>query len=191
MTNSDDVWLDLARRLRTRRVELDPRYKNLSEFSRATGVNYKTLQRAEGGRQHTFGRGTLVELDLAYEFPPGTIEAILVGESTPAAGGAAPLSASPHDSGDPADEQWDGYLAGEPHLREGEVLRWRRVGDSRIRYVLTRHNPATRREEHVLQTLSAERGIGYVVQRFRDDLDAYSEAEMLPRANPPKDPRED
>lgn len=190
MTSSDDVWVDLARRLRTRRVELDPRYKNLSEFSRATGVNYKTLQRAEGGKHHVFGRSTLVELDIAYGFPPGTIESILVGEPVPATGDAVPLSAPPSPSGDPANEEWDGLLSGEPHLRDGEVLRWRRLDDQWIRYVLTWYNPAVRKDEHERQTIRAERDIGYVVQRFRDDLDAYPEAKILPRTNPPNGNRE-
>lgn len=148
MTQSGSAWQDLAKRLESRRVELDPRYSNLSEFSRATGVHYKTLQRAEGGKPHQFGRGTLAALDAAYGYLPGSIESMLAG------GEPVPMNAHldadplPAAEGAPAEPpEGTGHMKGWP-LRPHEELWWEPQdpslpGSPAIRYIYRRTDPST------------------------------------------------
>ncbi|MGW9447065.1 helix-turn-helix domain-containing protein [Bacillus mobilis] len=110
MTDSDENRRHTGEALTQRRVELSPEWKNLSEFSRATGVTYKTLQRIEGGVDHRFSTGTLLELDRAYQYPAGTIRGMLDGAAPPTETPAGPLLV-PRDSRPPIER------ASEPSLR--------------------------------------------------------------------------
>lgn len=118
MTDSDGDRRHVREVLTQRRQDLSPEYKKLAAFSRATGVNYKTLQRLESGAEHTFATGTLLELDRAYQYPSGTIARLIEGHAPPTgpilvpAGGRPPIEAT-----DP-----ELRLRDKPPLRDGELL---------------------------------------------------------------------
>lgn len=122
MTESDDTRREIGDALTERRVEISPEYKNLSAFSRATGVNYKNLQRIESGADHRFSTGTLLELDRAYQYPAGTIRSMLDGSSPPTPPLEGPLLV-PRGTR-PAIEEAEPTLRlrGAPPLRAGETL---------------------------------------------------------------------
>ncbi|WP_254904344.1 hypothetical protein [Streptomonospora nanhaiensis] len=109
------------------------------------------------------------------QWEPGSVRRVLGGgepilmEDQPPQPGPPP---EPLASRNPEDLEWDGELRGEPHLRSGEVLRWRRQPDGDIRYVLSRVTDGE--TESVWYTFSPERTIGFVVQYFREQLDKYS-----------------
>ena len=117
MTDSDENRRQTGETLTQRRVELSPEWKNLSAFSRATGVTYKTLQRIEGGVDHRFSTGTLLELDGAYQYPAGTIRALLDGAAPPTESPAGPLIV-PRDSRPPIEKESEPSL----HLRDRNPL---------------------------------------------------------------------
>ncbi|MGV2383679.1 MAG UNVERIFIED_CONTAM: hypothetical protein LOD86_00210 [Thermobifida fusca] len=78
MTQRDHLREWLSRTLKQRRLDLDPAYENLAEFSRVTGIHYKTLIRIESPKgNHRFAATTLLRLDAAYQYEPGSLEAAL------------------------------------------------------------------------------------------------------------------
>lgn len=78
MTPRDHLREWLSRTLKQRRLDLDPSYENLAEFSRVTGIHYKTLIRIESPKgNHRFAATTLLRLDAAYQYEPGSLEAAL------------------------------------------------------------------------------------------------------------------
>lgn len=135
MTHSNDNG-DIRRKLRAfltmRRVGIDRSYENLTEFSRATGVNYKTLQRIESeSSTHRFSDGTLLKLDHAYQIPPGTIARIIAGGEPPH---ITEITELPHRPGRPPIESRDPdiHLRGTPTLDPGEELAAWHKDDGRL-----------------------------------------------------------
>lgn len=121
MTDSSEIRRRVAQTLTQRRIELAPEYKNLRAFSRATGVNYKTLQRIESDADHRFSTGTLLELDQAYQLEFGSLQNMLDG------GDPTPLQETPthvpSGSRHPIETTTPELrLEGPPTLRDGEKL---------------------------------------------------------------------
>ncbi|ASU83530.1 XRE family transcriptional regulator [Nocardiopsis gilva YIM 90087] len=109
--SSTESWARLASMLKARRVQVG--YKSLAALSRETGVNYKTLQRAERGAPHPFTQGTLYEIDRAYQYEAGSIQRILDGgDPSP-----AQSSADEQASRDP-DASLSGHQFYEPEFWE-------------------------------------------------------------------------
>lgn len=124
---------DIRRKLRAfltmRRSDLHPAYENLKEFSRATGIHYKTLQRIESETTtHRFSDATLLKLDRAYRIPPESIRNILEGGQPPE---IAQLDQRPER---PAIERRepDIHLRGAPTLSPGEELTAWHMDDGRL-----------------------------------------------------------
>lgn len=169
MTKSDERWERAAKVLAARRVQLDPAYKNLTAFGRDTGVTYKTLQRAEAGTPHNFSSGTLLELDRAYRYQPGSTEALLSGGDPtpiPEEPPMVPAGGTPRpEGGDP-----DQYIKGAHPLEDGEELRvWKR-DDGRLQYRFTK----TDSDGHfaaVSAAYPAELPLEAVVKRMRTSAD--------------------
>lgn len=127
MTESSDNRGKTGEKLTHRRVDINPEYRNLSEFARATGINYKTLQRIESGADHRFSRGTLLALDQAYRYPPGTIEHML------ATGEEPPLV--PRGTRPPIESDEPGLRIVEtPPLERGELLEGWPIDEGRTHY---------------------------------------------------------
>lgn len=148
MTHSNDNG-DIRRKLRAfltaRRIDIHPSYENLKEFSRATGVNYKTLQRIESETStHRFSDGTLLKLDRVYRIPPGTIAHILAGHTPPEPIEITRLTAPP---GRPPVEDTEPHihLRGTPTLNPDEELTAWRMDDGRLhcRYTTPRGDVLT------------------------------------------------
>lgn len=134
MTDSNDNG-DIRRELRAfltmRRTDINPAYRSLAKFSRDTGVNYKTLQRIESkSTRHRFSSGTLLELDRAYQLPPGTIERALEGSNPP----TIEIARLPDPPGRPPVEDTEPHirLRGTPTLNPGEELTAWRMDDGRL-----------------------------------------------------------
>lgn len=135
MTDSKENG-DIRRKLRAfltmRRSDLHPAYENLKEFSRATGIHYKTLQRIESETSsHRFSDATLLKLDRAYRIPPETIRNILEDGQPPEITEIAQLDQRPER---PAIERRepDIHLRGAPTLHAGEELTAWHMEDSRL-----------------------------------------------------------
>src|SRR5690606_16691699 len=76
MTQRDHLREWLSRTLKQRRLDLDPAYENLAEFSRVTGIHYKTLIRIEAPkRNHRLAATPRLPRDAAYPSEPGGLEA--------------------------------------------------------------------------------------------------------------------
>lgn len=122
MTDSDENRQQTAKALAERRVYLAPEYKSLAAFSRATGINYRTLQRIEAGREHRFSEGTLLALDRAYQYPPGTIRHMLDGASPPTDAPPGPILVPRGERPPIEDAEPELRLHEKPPLRDGEAL---------------------------------------------------------------------
>jgi hypothetical protein len=73
------AWQRLGAMLGQRRVELDPRYKNLALFTEDRGINYRLGWDIEAGRRTNYRRLTLRAIEVAYHLQPGAIDAALTG----------------------------------------------------------------------------------------------------------------
>jgi hypothetical protein len=95
---SDPVWQQLGDALSRRRVELDPRYRNLALFARERGLNERLVSDIEHGRRGGYRKGTRTALEIAYGLGAGTIDRFIAGEVTSLTGGqvtAAPRYSDP------------------------------------------------------------------------------------------------
>src|SRR5690606_21825670 len=78
MTQRDHLREWLSRTLKQRRLDLDPAYENLAEFSRVTGIHYKTLLGIESQKgNHGYSVTAPRRLDAASQYDPGGLEAAL------------------------------------------------------------------------------------------------------------------
>lgn len=139
--DSSEAWKRLSAKLAARRVELDPAYRNLAEFARATGLHYRTVQRAEAGKPHKFASPTLKALDQAYGYHQGGIQRILAGKEP------HPLWADRQGDAPQGEEEGvelvgeSGRVAGAWPLDPDEVLTWTRGDEPGWRkYTLSRPN---------------------------------------------------
>jgi hypothetical protein len=89
---SDPVWQRLGEALQRRRVELDPKYRNLALFARERGLNERLVSDIEHGRRSGYRKGTRHALEIAYGLDAGRIDRFIAGE---AAGLAPPPAALP------------------------------------------------------------------------------------------------
>lgn len=198
----DPRWVRVGEQLRRRRATLGyPRRTAWVRDVEGPGISGRLIVDLETGARTNFDPESLTIAEERYRLRPGAIRRVLSGETgeleplpepgQPAeeAGGTAPLSAPPPDSGDPADEQWDETITGPPLLREGETLRWRRLCEDSVRYALTRTEPHTGEPEHILYTFDGEwsRDAQFVVKFFRYQLDRHARPH---RTNPPNGQRE-
>ena len=95
---SDPVWQRLGEALQRRRVEIDPRYRNLALFARETGLNERLLSDIEHARRSGYRSATRRALELAYELDPGHIDRFLAGEVTSLSGPPVAQTADIPDS---------------------------------------------------------------------------------------------
>ncbi|KOX10197.1 hypothetical protein [Nocardiopsis sp. NRRL B-16309] len=126
------AWQRLAEKLTERRATLRPEWSERTTFARDTGLSYRSLSDLETARRDNYKTSWLAKVEKAYQWEPGSIQRILVGE-TPAEGEASPAH-RPQGAGPlSASEQWDGEIVGPAApLHEGEVLRWRDLPDRRV-----------------------------------------------------------
>lgn len=96
-----EAWRQLSRLLKSRRVRLDPRYRNRTTFCTETGLHYKLVQDLEGApdTRTNFTDESFALFEFAYQLPEGSIRRSLAGEPV-----ALPMS---NDAG------------GEPQPQEG------------------------------------------------------------------------
>lgn len=74
-----DAWVRLGGMLERRRVELDLKYRNLALFAEERGVDYRMAWDLEHARRTNYRRITLMAVELAYGWEPGSIEQVLEG----------------------------------------------------------------------------------------------------------------
>lgn len=77
---SDPVWQRLGEALQRRRVEIDPKYRNLALFAREHGLNERLVSDIEHGRRSGYRPGTRHALEIAYELDAGRIGRFTAGE---------------------------------------------------------------------------------------------------------------
>lgn len=108
-------WQRLGELLQRRRVEIDPRYRNLALFAREHGLNERLVSDIEHGRRGGYRKGTRMALEIAYELDPGSIARFL-------AGAAAALSPVPPavPAGIPDDDPAVAYARSLPGLTVAE-----------------------------------------------------------------------
>lgn len=79
---SDPVWQRLGEALQRRRVEIDPRYRNLALFARERSLNERLVADIEHGRRKGYRPGTRHALEISYELDAGRIQRFVAGEVT-------------------------------------------------------------------------------------------------------------
>lgn len=106
-----EVWATLGQRLFRRRIELG--YPKRSRFAEATGFgNDRVLYDLENGRRSNYSVSTLLMVERAYEWPPGSIEAFLQrGIEPPATASRASASDQWGGEAPPSAEEVAGRLA--------------------------------------------------------------------------------
>lgn len=72
-------WKRLGDLLARARVELDPRYVNRRLFCQETGINYRMTTDIENGLRTNYGRSTIIAIEVAYGWAPGSIRRVLDG----------------------------------------------------------------------------------------------------------------
>jgi hypothetical protein len=82
------TWKRLGQLLEQRRVELDPRYRNLALFAEDRDLNYRLAWDIETGRRTNYRRPTLRAIEVAYGLEPGSVDTALAGGELKAAPGA-------------------------------------------------------------------------------------------------------
>jgi hypothetical protein len=86
---ADASWERLGDLLEHRRVQLNPRYANLTLFAEERGIDYRMAWDAEHARRTNYRRPTLTAIEVAYGWKPGSIRSVLDG------GDPAPAPGSP------------------------------------------------------------------------------------------------
>jgi len=66
-------WQNLGQLLIRRRVQINPRYSNRSEFCRSTGLDPRVVADIEKARRTNFSQPIIAALEHAYQLPPGWI----------------------------------------------------------------------------------------------------------------------
>ena len=119
------MWGRVGELLERRRVELDPRYRNLRLFTSERGIDYRLAWDAEHGARANYRRPTLTGIEVAYGWRPGSIHLVLAGgdpiPSREAARGiedGRPLFDDPQDQA-VADRAWEAAPGLDPEVRRG------------------------------------------------------------------------
>lgn len=116
-----EAWRQLSRLLKSRRVRINPRYRNRTTFCSETGLHYKLVQDVEGApdTRTNFTDESFALLEDAYRLPEGSIRRTLAGEPVelPVRSQAAsePLADEPQPQEDGATEP-DSPIT--PYLRD-------------------------------------------------------------------------
>ncbi|MGI5414297.1 hypothetical protein [Actinomadura luteofluorescens] len=123
----DPAWQNLAGLLKTRRVQLDVRYKNRRAFCDAKNLDYRVVSDIEGARRDNFSGPMLTALEVAYEIADGGIEQALADPDLKELPGrdTHPLRV-PSDVSLRDLEPWERSIWLNPHLtdkeKEGAIL---------------------------------------------------------------------
>jgi hypothetical protein len=72
-------WARLGELLRQRRVEMDPRWRDLTLFAGERGLNWRLAWDIEENRRTSYRPITLSAIEVAYGWQPGSIRAVLAG----------------------------------------------------------------------------------------------------------------
>ena len=72
-------WDRLGKLLEQSRVEMDPRWRDLTLFARERGLNWRLAWDAENNRRTTYRSVTRTAIEVAYGWQPGSIDAVLAG----------------------------------------------------------------------------------------------------------------
>ena len=94
---SDPVWQRLGEALQRRRVELDPRYRNLALFARERGLNERLVSDIEHARRSGYRKGTRHALEIAYGLDAGRLDRFAAGEVDSLGHVTAPGATIPDD----------------------------------------------------------------------------------------------
>lgn len=78
MTTDAPNWKGLGDLLITRRVQLDPEYKNRRKFVAATATGstdswYRMINSIETGNRDNYSRQTIAAIEIAYQLKPGSL----------------------------------------------------------------------------------------------------------------------
>jgi hypothetical protein len=74
-----EAWRRLGALLIQRRVKLNPSYRSRQKFVADVGLNPRMLADIENARRMSFRPETVLALEHAYQWVPGSIEAVLAG----------------------------------------------------------------------------------------------------------------
>lgn len=130
----DPAWQNLARLLTSRRVALDPRYRNRRVFCAEKNLDYRVISDIEGARRDNFSAPMVTAIEVAYEIADGGIRSALAdpgltelpirsapASPVPAMGTVRELAVSVPDWVSLGDlEPWEQHLWRTPHLSEDE-----------------------------------------------------------------------
>src|SRR5256885_203365 len=88
MTGPDKyAWTELGHMLEHRRVEISPRYRNLTLFCAEREIDYRLAWDLEHARRDNYRRPTLMAAEAAYDLPRGRIADFLAKARLAAAAG--------------------------------------------------------------------------------------------------------
>jgi hypothetical protein len=72
-------WDRLGKLLEQRRVEMDPRWRDLTLFASERGLDWRMAWDVEHNKRTNYRRVTRVAIEVAYGWEPGSIERVLNG----------------------------------------------------------------------------------------------------------------
>lgn len=102
MSHTPEAWERLGRLLVSRRVQLDPGYRNRQKFVAATGLHERLVSDLENARRYSYRDTTIHAVEGAYGLAPGSIRQALEDPSLtefPHRLGSTVLQVSATDSG--------------------------------------------------------------------------------------------
>ncbi|WP_143220585.1 hypothetical protein [Actinomadura sp. CNU-125] len=79
--SADPSWRRIAALLVSRRIDLDPRYRNRRVFCREKKIEYRVISDIEGARRTNFSTPMITAIEVAYEVAEGSIKAALADSS--------------------------------------------------------------------------------------------------------------
>jgi hypothetical protein len=74
-----EAWERLGRLLVSRRVQLDPAFRNRQKFIAATGMHERLVSDLEKGRRYSYRPATIDAVEAAYGLTPGSLDRVLQG----------------------------------------------------------------------------------------------------------------
>lgn len=124
MSYPPEAWERLGRLLITRRVQIDPVFRNRQKFIAATGLHERLVSDLEKGRRFSYRPATIDAVEAAYGLIPGTFDrslqegVLLVAHKGPASPQSDSPPAAEDDSSLATEYEFDWYrtLSGEPAL---------------------------------------------------------------------------
>lgn len=115
-------WDRVGELLQQQRVQLDARFANLKRFVRERGLDYRMAWDVEHGRRANYRPPTIMAIEVAYGWRPGSIQSVLDGGEPFVAStdDGRPRFADPQDQL-AADAAWEAAPRLEPEVRRGAV----------------------------------------------------------------------